>query len=98
MSNLNHHSGNFMKIAVNTRFLIKGKMTGLGHFTYELLKKLVVQNPEDEFVFLFDRPFDPDFVFAPNIIPVVVYPPARAPFLFYLWFEWSLPRVISKYK
>ena len=56
-----------MKIAVNTRFLIKGKMTGLGHFTFELLKQLVVQHPEDEFIFLFDRKIDPDFVFASNI-------------------------------
>ena len=67
-----------MKIAVNTRFLIKGKMTGLGHFTFELLKQLVVQHPEDEFIFLFDRKIDPDFVFASNITPVMVFPPARA--------------------
>jgi len=87
-----------MKIAVNTRFLIKGKMTGLGHFTYELLKQLVAQHPEDEFIFLFDRSYDPDFVFASNITPVVVFPQARAPFLFYWWFEWVIPSVIKKYK
>ncbi len=87
-----------MKIAVNTRFLIKGKMTGLGHFTFELLKQLVVQHPEDEFIFLFDRDYDPEFIFASNITPIVVFPPARAPLLFYLWFEWAIPYVIKKYK
>lgn len=71
-------------------------MTGLGHFTYELLKKMVLQHPGDEFIFLFDRPYDPDFIFAPNITPVVVNPPARAPFLFYMWFEWALPAAIKK--
>ncbi len=87
-----------MKIAVNTRFLIKGKMTGLGHFTFELLKQLVVQHPENEFIFLFDRKIDPDFVFASNITPVMVFPPARAPFLFYWWFEWAIPSIVKKYK
>lgn len=87
-----------MRIAVNTRFLLKDKMTGLGHFTYELLKKMVIQHPDDEFIFLFDRPYDQDFIFAPNITPVVINPPARAPLLFYLWFEWSLPSAIKKSK
>jgi glycosyltransferase involved in cell wall biosynthesis len=85
-------------IAVNTRFLIKGKLAGIGYVTLEILKRIVPQNPEIEFIFIFDRPFAPEFVFAPNITPLVVSPPARHPFLFYLWFEYSIPIALRKYK
>lgn len=87
-----------MKIAVNTRFLIKNKLEGIGWFTYESLKRMVHQHPEDEFYFLFDRPFDNEFIFSPNVHPVVLYPPARHPWLWYLWFEWAIPRTLKKIK
>ncbi len=87
-----------MKIAVNTRFLLPNKLEGIGYFTYEVLKRMVVAHPEHEFIFLFDRPFDARFVFAENITPVVLFPPARHPFLFIAWFEWSVARALKKYK
>lgn len=80
-----------MRIAINTRFLIKDKMEGVGWHNYELCKTLVEQHPEDEFIFLFDRPFDPSFIFADNVKAVFLPPPARRPVLWYLWFEWALP-------
>lgn len=86
-----------MRIAVNTRMLIRNKMEGIGYFTYETMKRMTAMHPEHEFVFLFDRPFDPSFIFSENIIPVSVFPPARHPFLWYLWHEWSLPPVFKKY-
>lgn len=87
-----------MIIAVNTRFLLKNKLEGIGRFTFETVKLLVTQHPEHTFIFIFDRKYDPEFVFAPNIIPVVIPPPARHPVLWYLWFEWSIPFVLKKYK
>lgn len=80
-----------MRIAINTRFLIKGQMEGLGWHNYELCRELVRQHPEDEFLFLFDRPFDRDFLFAENVQGVFLPPPARRPLLWYLWFEWAIP-------
>jgi glycosyltransferase involved in cell wall biosynthesis len=85
-------------IAVNTRLLLKNKLEGIGRFTYETLKIITQSHPEHLFIFIFDRPFDKDFVFSSNIIPVVVGPQARHPFLFYFWFEYSLNRVFRKYK
>jgi glycosyltransferase involved in cell wall biosynthesis len=85
-----------MRIAVNTRFLLKNKLEGIGWFTYETLKRLVLQHPEHEFYFLFDRPYDPSFIFAKNVTPVVLFPPARHAILWYLWFEWSVPRALKK--
>lgn len=87
-----------MRIAVNTRFLLKNKLTGLGHFTLEVVRQLVVNHPDDTFIFLFDRPYDESFVFAPNIEPVVVHPPARTTILFAIWFELSIPAVLKNRK
>jgi glycosyltransferase involved in cell wall biosynthesis len=87
-----------MRIAVNTRLLLKGKLEGIGWFTYQTLERIVKQHPEHEFIFFFDRPYDPSFVFASNVTPVVVAPQARHPVLFYLWLEWSIPYMLRKYK
>lgn len=87
-----------MKIAVNTRLLIKNKLEGIGWFTYETLIRIVNQHPEHEFYFIFDRKYDESFVFSSNVTPIVIGPPARHPALFYLWFEFSIPRVIKKIK
>lgn len=87
-----------MRIAVNTRLLLKGKLEGIGWFTYQTLERIVRQHPEHEFIFFFDRAYDPQFVFAPNVTPVVVHPQARHPVLFYMWFEWSIPMMLRKYK
>jgi len=32
------------------------------------------------------------------VTPVVLFPPARHPFLFYAWFEWSVARALKKYQ
>src|SRR5690606_22044940 len=50
------------------------------------------------FLFLFDRAYDPSFIFAPNVKPVVAHPQARHAVLFYLWFEWMIPAMLRKYK
>lgn len=87
-----------MKIAVNTRFLLKGKLEGIGWFTFEILKRITEDHPEHEFYFLFDRPFDKSFVFSKNVKPIVLFPPARHPFLWYWWFEISVKNALNKIK
>jgi len=87
-----------MRIAVNTRLLLKGKLDGIGWFTYETLKRITVQHPEHQFIFIFDRPYDESFLFSDNVKAVVIYPPARHPLLWYLFFEYSIPYVLKKYK
>lgn len=84
------------KIAVNTRLLLKDKMDGIGYFTYETMMRIARRNPDTEFHFLFDRPYDPMFIFADNVKPVVLFPQARHPFLWYWWFEWSVARYLNK--
>lgn len=85
-----------MKIAVNTRLLLKGKLEGIGWFSEESLRRIVLQHPEHQFYFLFDRPYDESFVYAPNVTPIVCYPPARHPYLWYLFFEFGIPYQLRK--
>lgn len=87
-----------MKIAVNTRLLLKNRLEGIGRVTYEIIRRLVEQHPEDEFIFCFDRPYDQEFLFGKNVTPLVISPPSRHPFLWYLWFEQSLPRALKKHQ
>jgi len=87
-----------MIIAVNTRLLLKDRLEGIGWFSYESLKRITSHHPEHTFLFLFDRPYDPGFIFSENIIPLVVAPRTRHPLLWYTWFEWSLPRVLKKHR
>lgn len=87
-----------MRIAVNTRLLLKGKLEGIGWFTFETLKRITRDHPEHEFIFIFDRPYNKEFIFSNNVIPVIIGPPARHPFLFYLWFDLQIPRILRKYK
>lgn len=85
-----------MRIGINTRFLLKGRLEGLGVYTQEVSSRLVTLFPEHEWVFFFDRKFEESFIFNDNVRGVTVFPPARHPFLWYSWFEFSLPRHISK--
>jgi glycosyltransferase involved in cell wall biosynthesis len=87
-----------LKIAVNTRLLLKNKLEGIGRFSYESLIRITKNHPEDEFIFIFDRPFSQEFVFSDNILPIITYPQARHPFLYYAWLEYAIPGVLKKYK
>jgi glycosyltransferase involved in cell wall biosynthesis len=87
-----------MRIAVNARLLTHTRKEGLGVYAHEVVSRLVQQHPKDEFLFLFDRPFPSASLYGPNVTPLVYGPPARHPFLYYLWFHLVLPWVLKKHK
>lgn len=87
-----------MKIAVNTRFLLKEYLEGYGYFIYETFKRITAAHPEHEFIFIFDRPYDQRFVFGSNAKAVVTGPPARHPLLWKLWYDIKIPALLRKYK
>ena len=62
----------------------------------ETLKIIVLNHPEHEFYFLFDRKFDTSFIFAKNVTPIIIGPPARHPILFKIWFNHSVTRALKK--
>jgi glycosyltransferase involved in cell wall biosynthesis len=87
-----------MKIAVNTRLLIPGKMDGIAWFTFETLSRIVKAHPEHHFIFIFDRKPDERYRFAPNVEFAIAHPQARHPVLWYLFFEFGIPLVLKKHK
>jgi glycosyltransferase involved in cell wall biosynthesis len=86
-----------LRIAINTRFLLPGRLEGLGWYTHEMVSRLVRNHPEHEYLFLFDRAFDPAFVYSDRVTPQVLFPPARHPLLFYAWFEHAVPRALKQW-
>ena len=70
----------------------------MGRFTCETLQRIARAHPEHEFYFFFDRPYAAEFIFADNVTPVVLFPPARHVFLFIWWFEISVYRALKKVK
>lgn len=87
-----------MRIAVNTRFLLKDYLEGYGYFLHETFRRITEKYPEHEFIFLFDRPFDTRFVFQKNVTPVVAGPAARHPLLWKFWYDVKVPSLLKKYK
>jgi glycosyltransferase involved in cell wall biosynthesis len=87
-----------MKIAVNTRLLLKNRLEGIGIFTRETLARITQAHPEHQFYFLFDREYDESFVFGKNVTPIVAHPQARHPYLWYLFFDHGIPLKLKKIK
>ncbi|MDO7848077.1 glycosyltransferase family 1 protein [Hymenobacter sp. M29] len=88
-----------LHIAVNTRFLLPGAhLEGIGRFSYETLSRLIAQHPDVTFHFLFDRAFDKRYLFGPNVVPHVLLPPARHPFLFVAWFEGAVALWLARHR
>jgi glycosyltransferase involved in cell wall biosynthesis len=88
----------FLKIAVNTRLLIKNKLDGIGWFSYETLRRITIIHKDVEFIFLFDRQYDKEFIFSPNIRPVILHPQSRHPFLYIYWMEVAVKNFLQKEK
>lgn len=80
-----------MHIAVNTRLLLPGRLEGIGWFAHETLSRIVKAHPQHRFQFIFDRKFDPQFIYAENVTGVVLPPPTRHPLLYRIWFDHVLP-------
>jgi glycosyltransferase involved in cell wall biosynthesis len=87
-----------MRIGINARFLLSKKMEGFGVYSHELLSRLVLMYPQHTFVFYFDRKPDPKFMYNTNVIPKVLFPPARHPYLWIWWFESSLTNALIRDK
>ena len=87
-----------MIIAVNTRLLKPFQMEGIGVFTHQVLLKLIQRFPEHEFHLIYDHSNFSVIGEHPNVQHHRVFPPARRPWLFDWWFDYSLPRLLRKIK
>lgn len=87
-----------MRIAVNTQHLLKDRLEGIGWFAHEVLSRLVLEHPEHEFIFIFDRKWDTSFIYAENVIPVKTIVPSRHPILWWWHYEVDIPLILKKFK
>lgn len=78
--------------------MIPEKMDGIGWFTYEVIKRISSSHPEHEFVFIFDRKVSCKFKFPENVKVKVLAPQARLPFLWTIWFQFSLAYYLKRIK
>ncbi len=86
-----------LRVAVNARFLLP-RREGIGNYAHYVLQRMVNDHPNDEFIFFFDRPYLPSYIYGPNVRPVVLFPPARHPILWWVWFEVSVTRALKRYR
>lgn len=87
-----------MHFAVNTQVLVSNRLEGLGWFTYESLKRMVINHPEHQFTFIFSQPYSADFLFADNVKAVVINTKYNHPATWFVRFELALPWVLRRLK
>ncbi|MFN0203425.1 MAG: glycosyltransferase family 4 protein [Bacteroidia bacterium] len=87
-----------MKIAINARLLLPNKIDGISRFGYEILKRWVKSHPNVTFHFLFDRQWAEEMIFGENVVPHIVAPPLRHPFLWYAGFHVTIPLYLKRLK
>ena len=84
-----------MTIAVNTRLL---GADGLGNFIFESLFRLTEKYPQHQFLYIFDKPFDKNLIFAENVTTVISGPETKNTLLWQYWFNYKIPAVLRKHK
>lgn len=84
-------------VALNARFLRADVLEGYGNYVHEIFKRLVLQHPETNFIFIFDRPYDEAFITGSNVIPLVITPAARHALSFKYWYDVKVPLALRKY-
>jgi glycosyltransferase involved in cell wall biosynthesis len=87
-----------MRIAINTRFGAYDYQEGYGRFTREISYGLAAANKDDEYYFLYDKPFPSNKLSFSNVKQIVAGPPARHPLLWKYWYDLRIPRLLKKHK
>ena len=87
-----------MRIAVNTRHLLRDRPEGVGTVTHEVMKRIVRDHPDDHYDYFFDRKFQPEFIHGPNVTGHSFFPPTRLPFLLRYWLNHPVAKNIKRLK
>jgi glycosyltransferase involved in cell wall biosynthesis len=87
-----------MNIAISARMLKNNPDDGISWFTYETVRRLVLNNKGHRFYLLFDRSFDKSMIFPVNTEVIIIKPATRHPLLWYFWLECRVPGVLRKIK
>ena len=71
-------------------------MEGIGRYTKEIITHLVSAQTEDDIHIILDRDYQPAWLQALPVTIHVIRPPARHPWLWYFWYEISMPRLLAR--
>ena len=85
-----------MNIAIIARTYKAVPNDGISRFTYEVVNRIVRNNPSHNFILIFDKDPDDSLVFPENCEIRHLRPATRHPFLWYFWNEWRLPDLLKK--
>ena len=85
-----------MRIAVNARHLIENRLEGVGTVTNEVMKRIALLHPDDQFDYYFDRKHSPSLMHGPNVEGHDFFPPTRLPFLIRYWLNHPVKRHLKK--
>jgi len=85
-----------MRIAVNARHMLHNRLEGIGTVTHEVMKRIVDDNPDDQFDYYFDRKFQPEFIHGKNVSGHKFFPPARLPLLIRYWLNHPVKKHLKK--
>lgn len=87
-----------MIIAVNTRLQKNQQPDGYESFLFETLDGLTKKFPQQQFLYIFDKPYDQNLVFEKNVLPIVSGPETSNSLRLQYWFNFKIPAVLRKYK
>lgn len=87
-----------MRIAINTRFLLRDSLEGYGYFLQETIRRITENHPEHHFLLIFDRAPQHGYTWPSNVQLTVAGPPARHPLLWKWWYDVRIPAVLRKFR
>lgn len=87
-----------MKIAIDTRQLQGENLREEQYFLYAILKRIIKNNPQHEFIFIFDRAYDKNLIFAENVTAVARGPKTTNLLTTKYWYDITVPATLKKYK
>lgn len=67
-------------------------------YNYHCFSRMAIEQPGDHFIFIFDKPFAPSLITSANITPVLLGPALKNRLLKHYWYQFKLPRLLSRYQ
>jgi glycosyltransferase involved in cell wall biosynthesis len=87
-----------MIIAVNTTVVETNIFNNKSNFIIEVFKRIAQQNPQLQFIFIFDKAHNKDILFSKNITSIIVKSLSKNALTTKYWYNVKLPLALKKYK
>lgn len=87
-----------MIIAVNTRLRKNEQPEGYEDFIFQLLHQVTSQYPQHRFLYIFDKPYPTNLVFANHVTPLIAGPETSNRLRLQYWFNYKIAGLIRKHK